>query len=146
MTVDPWSGHCLCGAVAWRADGPPLWMGDCHCESCRRAVSGGLASFVGMQRAGFEWTRGAPNCHVSTPGVSRGFCGACGSPMSFESDKFPDEVHLYAATLVDPSRYRPEFAVHCAEAIGWPSAPEDQRFPCGYSDLKAAREKKIEKD
>lgn len=77
---------------------------------------------------------------ASAPGVDRSFCGTCGSPMSYASTRFADEVHLYAATLDDPSAYRPEFAVHCAEAIGWTEAPADQRHAGSYDLVKAERD------
>ena len=30
-------GGCQCGAVRWRASGPPLMTAVCHCSMCRRA-------------------------------------------------------------------------------------------------------------
>ena len=38
-------GRCLCGAVRFRAWGPPKWVMWCHCDSCRRH-SGAPASVL----------------------------------------------------------------------------------------------------
>ena len=38
-TPDAIGGSCLCGAVAFEFDGPPLRMYHCHCSRCRHAVS-----------------------------------------------------------------------------------------------------------
>ena len=39
--------------------------------------------------------------YASSPGVRRGFCGNCGSPMSFEIETRPGEIDLYVAALDD---------------------------------------------
>ena len=47
------------------------------------------------------------------------FCRDCGSPIAFESDRWPDETHLYAASLEDPATFTPQFHVHVAEKLPW---------------------------
>jgi hypothetical protein len=47
------------------------------------------------------------------------FCSNCGTPMAYESDKYPGEINLYLASLEDPSTPTPQFHVHCAEKLSW---------------------------
>lgn len=112
-------GRCLCGAVSFEYGGPENWRGHCHCESCRRNCSAAFTTFFGVPRAALRWTGAAPAIYRSSPGVRRLFCATCGSPMAYDADMFPDEIHLYAASLEDSSRFVPTFHVHWAERVPW---------------------------
>jgi hypothetical protein len=43
------------------------------------------------------------------------FCDRCGTPMAFEHDRYPSEIHFYAASLDDSETFVPRFHVHWAE-------------------------------
>jgi len=92
------TGRCLCGAVTWECDGPVLWAGHCHCDSCRRATSSPFTSFFG---------------------VARGICASCGTRLYFRSEKFPDEIHVHTATLDDPGAYVPDAEVWTGNRLDW---------------------------
>ena len=118
-------GRCLCGEVTYEFDGTENWRAYCHCESCRRNTSSPVTAFFGVPRSAFRFTGGAPAAYASSPGVRRLFCGRCGSPMAYESDRWPDEIHLYAASLDDPEAYRPQAHVHIAERLSWFDVRDD---------------------
>ena len=118
-------GRCLCGAVTYEFSGPEIWRAYCHCESCRRAISSPVAAFLGVPRAAFRFTGTAPAVYRSSPGVRRLFCARCGSPMGYESERWADEMHLYAASLEDPAAYRPQGHVHTAEQLPWFDVKDD---------------------
>lgn len=111
-------GGCQCGALRYTTTGSPFWSMHCHCQSCRRATGAPVASFFGMNRGQVTWD-GARSFYNSSPGVTRGFCPACGTPMLYMSTRWPGEVHLYAATLDDPGLYEPTAHVHWAERVPW---------------------------
>lgn len=112
-------GHCLCGQVTFEFDGPPIWCGHCHCESCRRATASPFTTWVGVRRSACRFTGAKPVVRQSSPGARRSFCGTCGSPISFEGDRWPDETHLYAALLEHPEQAQPRFHVYVAEKLPW---------------------------
>ena len=112
-------GRCLCGAVSYEYEGPENWRAHCHCESCRRCVSSPFTTFMGVPNEAFRFTGKAPRTYVSSPGVRRLFCGDCGSPMAYEADRFPNEIHLYAASLERPESFEPTAHVHVAEQLPW---------------------------
>ncbi len=112
-------GHCLCGAVTFEYGGPENWRGHCHCESCRRNTASPFTTFLGVPRGAFRFTGAAPAVYRSSPGVRRLFCATCGTPMAYESDRYPDEIHLYAASLEDSRDFAPQFHVHWAERVPW---------------------------
>lgn len=134
------TGRCLCGATSWRSPGPILWAAMCHCGDCRRAASADYASWFGVPRSSLRWT-GPRVTFASSPGVIRAFCGRCGSPMSFETDVFPDETHLYAASLDDPSVYAPTAHIFWSERLPWVQ-PDDglPRHAKGLQDAAARGE------
>ncbi|MEM7236603.1 MAG: GFA family protein [Pseudomonadota bacterium] len=112
-------GRCLCGNVTFTFSGTPRWQGHCHCQTCRRTTSSPLTSFLGVKDGSWEWTGTRPSLFESSPGVRRYFCGRCGSPMAYASDRFAGEIHFYAATLDQPEDYAPTFHVFASEAVPW---------------------------
>jgi hypothetical protein len=79
------AGSCLCGAVAYEIDGPPMRMYYCHCSRCRLGRSAAHASNVFFKAQGFRWTRGAELVReFALPGAQffgTAFCSRCGSAM-----------------------------------------------------------------
>ncbi|WP_419762701.1 GNAT family N-acetyltransferase [Defluviimonas aestuarii] len=117
--MDGGTGRCLCGAVRFDFDGAPNWQMHCHCESCRRATASPFTSFLAVNHAAFRWAGIPPAARDSTPGVTRYFCAACGTPMGYQSPSRAHEIDLYAATLDDPTAYAPTGHVHWNERLPW---------------------------
>ena len=78
-----WTGGCQCGAVRFRV-GTLGRATVCHCRMCQKATSGIAGVFV--VGSDIVWTRGAPKYFRSSNKVKRGFCGDCGTPLTFEMD------------------------------------------------------------
>lgn len=113
------TGRCLCGATRFSFSGQPSAVLHCHCESCRRATSSPVTTFLTVTRAGLEFEGDAPGIYSSTAGVERFFCRSCGSPMGYANAKYPDDFDVYAATLDDPTFVEPQFHAHHAERLPW---------------------------
>jgi hypothetical protein len=112
-------GHCLCGAIRYRVTGEPIYVAHCHCESCRRASSAALVTWAGFRRDDFAFTAGDPTAYRSSPGVVRRFCRRCGSPLTYESVRWSDQVHVQVCSFEDPAAFRPTQHVHTAEQLPW---------------------------
>lgn len=78
------SGGCQCGAVRFRVEGEFGEASICHCRMCQKATGGFFGPYVGAPAAAVVWTRGAPKRFQSSNKVARGFCGDCGTPLTFE--------------------------------------------------------------
>jgi hypothetical protein len=113
------TGRCLCGAIEYRFEGAPKWVMHCHCESCRRAISAVVATYIGVRVDQFQYLKGDPAIYESSPGVKRYFCPTCGSPLAYASDRWPGEVHLFHGTLADPSQWPPTGHAYVGEQIPW---------------------------
>lgn len=77
------TGHCLCGAVSFRATEVPKTIGVCHCEMCRRWTGSALLE-VSVPIENVTW-EGAE--HIATRATSswgeRAWCRECGSGLYF---------------------------------------------------------------
>jgi len=78
-----------------------------------------MTTWISVARAAFRFTKGSPRYFASSPGVQRGFCENCGSPLTYQAERMPDEIHLYAASLLDPANARPTRHVFVAEQLPW---------------------------
>ena len=120
----------MCGALQYEVTGEPLWVAHCHCKSCRRNTGAPVATFIGFRKSGFRYLTGEPKVYHSSPGVSRSFCPTCGNPMSYESERFEGEIHIYLSTLDEPEKYQAQGHVFTKEAIPWFHIDDDlPRYP-----------------
>jgi hypothetical protein len=113
------SGGCLCGFVRFVSDGDPLWVAHCHCASCRRHTASSMATFVGFRREQVTFQTGDRSIYASSPGVQRGFCARCGTPVSYESQSSSGELHLYLGCFDDPENFVPGAHVFYGEHLPW---------------------------
>jgi hypothetical protein len=95
------TGGCQCGAVRFSAERLGA-ASICHCRMCQKATGGFFGPYVDAH--GFSWTRGRPKHFQSSEHVRRGFCEACGTPLSFESK---GQVGVSIGALDDPEAAAP---------------------------------------
>ena len=123
------TGGCRCGAVRYRAQGKPRWVAHCHCADCRKQTSAGYATWLGYEKSTVKWSKGAPKQYESSPGTERGFCAHCGTPLSFTSPRWDDEIHILAGTLDDPKSIAPRAHTYVCDQVPWAHiAAGDKRF------------------
>ena len=103
-TLPPVEGGCLCGAVRSRATPTHREGHCCHCRMCRPAFGNTRAAFVNLRKIAFGWKRGAPSRHASSAFAKRGFCGQCGTPLSFPYDAF-ERMDLSVGSLDEPAAF-----------------------------------------
>lgn len=103
------TGGCQCGAVRFEA-GRLGRASICHCRMCQRATGGFFGPYVDVFE--FAWVNGPPKYFQSSEAVKRGFCGACGTPLSFEMG---DSVGVSIGALDDPEAAPP------ATQLVWPA-------------------------
>jgi len=124
------SGRCLCGAVRFEFEGDPNWVAYCHCNSCRRNTASPTTVFIGVDRDRCRFSKGKTAVYESSPGVRRHFCGTCGTPLAYDADRYPEEIHYYLSNLEDPERFRPQAHVYTREQLQWFEVADDlKRYP-----------------
>jgi len=111
MTGTAFTGGCQCGAVRFRAE--RLGRASvCHCRMCQKAFGAFYAPLVSA--FGLTWTRGEPAHFASSNLVRRGFCAACGTPLTYERD---DVTEIAIGALDDPTRAAPVIEVNPADKL-----------------------------
>ena len=129
-------GGCLCGQVRYEADGAPFHPTICHCGTCRRAAGAPMVAWFSVPRSEYRLVAGEPARYASSPGVVRTFCPRCGTPLTFETEQFPDEVDVTMASLDDPEAVPPADHTRVATQLSWVRL--DDGLPT-YADLRAGR-------
>ena len=99
------SGGCQCGAVRFRVEGAPRGASICHCRMCQKAVGNYFAAYVGFKAEQVEWTRGGPTIFVSSDFAKRGFCSACGTPLTYQYS--PKRISLAIGAFDEPNLFPP---------------------------------------
>jgi hypothetical protein len=131
--MDVIEGGCLCGRTRYQASGTPANLCFCHCASCRRATGTPLVAWGTFRRDGFRLLAGADyTLHRSSPAVQRGFCGHCGTALTYAHDARDAEIDITLVTLDDPARYEPECHIWVEDRLPWmrieDGRPRFQRF------------------
>lgn len=118
-------GHCLCRNIGWQFEGEVAWGCYCHCDDCRRNCAAPVVAWLGVPLKNFRWLGVEPNSYKTNDGVSRHFCGRCGSPIGFEAVHYPGGMHLYAASLDKPEEFKPNFHVNYSSKLPWLELHDD---------------------
>ena len=119
MNESPRTGRCVCGAVRFEARGAPRFISNCHCESCRRASSAPSVTWAGFKTEDVTIGGETLRDFASSPGVSRFFCGACGSPLAFKGDRWAGETHLPVCAFDAPEDLAPRSDHFADEKLPW---------------------------
>ncbi len=112
-------GGCQCRAVRFEASDPPKFVCNCHCESCRKATGAAFSTWVGFNEDKVRWDNASPTFYASSKGVRRGYCSACGTPLTYASDQWPGETHFLIGVFDDPNAFTPRKEVFTEDALAW---------------------------
>ncbi len=114
-------GSCQCGAVEFHVDGDPTLIGHCHCNECRRATGAAFTTYVDCRRDDVSFDAGQPRIYNSSPHVRRTFCGDCGSPIAWESDKDPGTICFFIGVFKEAGSLVPQAGgdTHTHEKLPW---------------------------
>jgi hypothetical protein len=114
--------------VRYRFTATPSSSANCHCRSCRRASGAPVVAWITVRRAELTLLSGTPGVFHSSPGVTRQFCGRCGTQLTYESGRHPDTIDITTASLDDPEAYPPAAEVWLEHRLGWqPTSPGTQK-------------------
>jgi hypothetical protein len=121
-------GGCYCGAVRYKAEGEPLFKGQCHCRECQY-ISGGQTNLVmAMPDSGFSYTKGKAKAFrrsdLDNP-VTREFCADCGTHLVSLAPTMPGATMLKIGTLDDPGVFgAPQMAIFTVDQQSFHHIPE----------------------
>ena len=124
-------GGCYCGTIRYRIASPPVWSGHCHCRSCQMALGGAFVTWAKVAIEDFAVIKGEIRKIKKTPGISRGFCGDCGTTLTYaaesevEGQDWSAHAWFAAATLDDPSIAEPKAHIFVSHQQPWIELADD---------------------
>lgn len=114
-------GGCQCGDVRYVISGTPEQSLVCHCPDCRRAAGAHSVGWLLLRSEQFSVRSGSPRTFNSSPGVTRAFCGRCGTTLTWVGDKQPGRIDVTIGSLDDPNQFPPSRAVYRRHKLAWAS-------------------------
>lgn len=119
-----YTGQCACGACKFEFDTDPTFIANCHCNDCKRASGGEMATFFGIPASDFVLVSGKPKPfhHVaeSGKGLDRNFCPDCGSRLyTTNLESFPGTVFIMLGSLDQPSLIAPKLEMFTKRRLQW---------------------------
>ena len=113
------AGGCQCGAVRYKASGPPAMAAICHCAMCRRANAAPAVAWVMFQESRVVFTKGSPTIYASSAEARRGFCPRCGTQISFTADYIPGLIDITVGSLDHPEAVAPALHYWDSKRLPW---------------------------
>ena len=121
-------GGCYCKALRYKSDGDPQMRIQCHCRECQYITGGAVNVIVGVPEAGFSYATGKPKHfkRADLPnGVTREFCGDCGTHIGTRSPGVPGMMILKVGTMDDPSVFgKADMAIFTVDAQSFHHVPD----------------------
>ena len=105
-TSPPLTGGCLCGTHRYEARPPQREGYYCHCRMCQLAFGNTRAAFLNLRKDEVTWTTTPPATYASSKIARRGFCGRCGTPLTFEYVD-SERMDLSIGSLDEPAAITP---------------------------------------
>lgn len=119
---NPVTGGCLCGAVRWRSEQPPVITRICWCRDCQYFAAGNGTVNACFLTDGFTVT-GAMQDYVKTADsgnrMHRRFCPTCGTQLFSEAEARPHLVFVRVGSFDDPELARPAMTIWTESAPSW---------------------------
>jgi hypothetical protein len=113
------TGGCYCGKIRFVVKGEPRVCANCHCKNCRRAAGAQAVAWVIVKSSDFEWQTGKPHRYKTDTGAFRTFCDSCGTSLTYETERRPDEIDITVGSLDHPENFPPTKDVYPDEKLPW---------------------------
>jgi hypothetical protein len=127
------TGGCYCGAVRYETDGKPFNATSCHCSICRKTAGAPFVAWFSVRRDQFRIAQGRPVQFASSPQGTRGFCGRCGTQLTFRFAGL-EEIDITTASLDDPEQVPPADNTRTSSRLSWVVPDGRREFPEARSD------------
>ena len=116
------TGGCQCGAVRFRCEVKLDTAHICHCRMCQKAFGSFYAPLVSTRTETLVWTKAEPKRFRSSNHAQRGFCGECGTPLTYEAK---EGVSIAIGAFDDPAAIVPIKQFGLEARLGYIGALDD---------------------
>lgn len=125
MSESRLEGGCQCGSVRYAIAGAPLMTALCHCTTCRRATGAPAVAWAMFKEEQVSFAGRRPAEYASSPEAKRGFCAACGTPISFTASYIPGLVDIAIGSLDRPEALAPALHYWDSKRLPWMTFADD---------------------
>lgn len=112
------TGGCQCGALRFEWVEPPQYASVCYCRMCQKASGQPLMALAGGAEERLRWTKGVPSIFKSSNLAERGFCSACGTPLTFRH-LGSGRISVSMNAFDDPEVVRPKRQFGIESKVSW---------------------------
>jgi hypothetical protein len=135
MPAFPLTGGCLCGAVRFEVDEPPISANYCHCTRCQRRTGTAASAQARIVPGSLRVISGEELVRAFKPedGFPKEFCSACGSALWSRNPDNPEALSVRMGAFDEDPGVLPSSRQYVAYAAAWEPIPDDglPRFPEG---------------
>ena len=134
-----YTGGCACGAIRYEAAAEPVFENHCQCRDCQKRSGTGHGSYLTFPPgAKVTITGQATDWRIAGDSGNEkihSFCPICGTPVYLKFAAMPGLVAVHAASLDDPSRFKPVAVTYSLRGLSWDKMDPDlqafERMPPG---------------
>lgn len=121
------NGSCQCQTVTFQIAGRITDAMYCHCSICRKLHGTAFRARAIVKASDFRFLSGEDilTFYQSSPGVERGFCRICGSPILTRFMRNPAHLGVPLGPLDDDPGIRATRHVHVASKAPWFTIGDD---------------------
>ena len=116
-------GGCACGAIRYETASEPIFQNHCQCLDCQKRSGTGHGSYLTFPRLADVAISGEAKTWrvVADSGSQKihAFCPACGTPVYLTFVARPELIAVHAASLDDPSQFRPQALTYRVRGQAW---------------------------
>lgn len=128
-----YKGGCACGALRYEMRSEPVFQNHCQCLDCQKRSGTGHGSYLTFPEPADTTVTGEAKTWRITADSGNdklyAFCPTCGTPVYVSFVAAPNMTAIQAASLDEPSRYRPHAITYAGRALDWDTLdPSLQRF------------------
>ena len=153
IPAPPHGGGCLCGAVRYRADGPPRATVACHCRDCQKLTGATNLLTIYFDRGDFHHEQGEIATYRKRADSGREAayhrCSACGTRLWHEPLTASAWIMVAAGTLDEPTWVVPAAHIWVSRAAPSACIPDGvarwENGPADRAELVAAFESALGK-
>jgi len=133
IVAKKYTAHCACGTCRFEFNTDPAFIANCHCNDCKRASGGEMATFFGIPADDFTLISGTPKpfhyVAESGKGLDRNFCPDCGSRLFTNNlESFPGTVFVMLGSLDHPELIAPKLEIFTRRRLSWMTPLELPQF------------------
>lgn len=112
------TGGCQCGALRYRLRTWPKRASICFCRMCQKASGNPFMTFASVPLADLEWTHGTLATFASSNLAERGFCKACGTPLTYRFTE-GSTISVTFGSLDEPNAVEPSTRYNAEGEPDW---------------------------